>query len=142
MNNFLLRYPSLHTDLATLLLRLIFGGLFAYYGWGKISDYDKIAPMFGDPIGIGSKLSFNLLIFAEFFCGILVTIGLFTRLAVIPIFIAMIVAYFVAHSKDPFEVKQLAFIFLALSVVVFILGSGRFSLDRLFPRNRTVRRTA
>lgn len=137
MNNFLLRYPSLHTDLAALLLRLIFGGLFIYHGYNKIIEYDKIAAMFGDPIGIGSRLSFNLLIFAEFFCGILVTVGLLTRLAVIPIFIAMIVAYFVAHAKDPFNVKQLAFVFMTLSLVVFVLGSGRFSLDRLFQRSRT-----
>jgi putative oxidoreductase len=140
MTNFLLRYPSLHTDLAALLLRLIFGGLFIYHGYGKIIAYDQMATMMGDPIGIGSRLSLNLLIFAEFFCGILVTLGLLTRLAVIPIFIAMLVAYSIAHARDAFDVKELPFLFLTLSVVVFVLGSGRFSLDRLFQRNRAIRR--
>ena len=97
-------------------------------------NYEQILPMFGDILGIGAKLSFNLVIFAEFFCALLVLIGLFTRLAVIPIFITMIVAYFVAHANDTFQVKQIAFIHMLLSIVVFILGSGRFSLDYLFRR--------
>jgi putative oxidoreductase len=42
----------------------------------------------------------------------------------------MAVAFFIAHAKDAFDVKALAFIFLLLSIVVFVLGSGRFSIDR------------
>lgn len=125
----LLGYQPLSSDLAALLLRLIFGGLFIRYGYMKIAAYNDILPMFQDIIGIGAKLSFNLVIFAEFFCGILVTIGLFTRLSVIPIFITMVVAYFIAHGKDPFDVKALAFVFMLLSLVVFVLGSGRYSVD-------------
>ena len=136
-NNKLLSHQSLNTDLAALLLRLIFGGLFVRYGYNKVIAYDQILPMFQDLIGIGSKLSFNLLIFAEFFCGFLVLIGFFTRLAVIPIFIAMAVAFFIAHAKDPFDVKALAFVFLLLSTVVFALGSGKYSMDKLLFKKTT-----
>lgn len=124
-------YKSFNTDIAALLLRLIFGGLFIRYGYMKLASYDEILPMFGDIIGIGAQLSFNLLIFAEFGCGILVALGLLTRLSVIPIFIAMVVAFFIAHANDPFDAKSLAFIFLVLSPVVFVLGSGKYSVDKL-----------
>ena len=134
MKNKLLSSQSLNTDLATLLLRLIFGGLFVYYGYFKIASYNQILPMFGDIIGIGSKLSFNLVIFAELICGFLVLIGFMTRIAVIPVFITMIVAYFIAHEKDTFQVKQIAFVYLLLSIVVFILGSGKYSLDKLLSK--------
>ena len=97
----------------------------------KLIGFDEILPMFGDIIGIGSKLSLILVIFAEFFCGIFVTIGLLTRLSVIPIFITMVVAFFIAHGADPFDAKALAFVFLLLSLVVFVLGSGRYSVDKL-----------
>ena len=107
------------------MLRLIFGGLFIRYGYMKFAAYDQILPMFGDVIGIGSRLSFNLVIFAELFCGIFVALGFLTRLTVIPICITMIVAFFVAHVNDAFDV------FLLLSAVIFVLGSGRFSIDRL-----------
>jgi putative oxidoreductase len=122
---------SLNTDLATLALRLTIGGLFIYYGYSKLANYDQILPMFGDIIGIGSTLSFNLVIFAELFCGIFVAVGFFTRLSIIPIFITMTVAYFIAHANDPFNTKALAFTFWCLCFVVFILGSGRYSVDYL-----------
>ena len=136
MKNKILSYQSLHTSFAALLLRLIVGGLFVYYGYMKIISYDKILPLFKNYIGIGATLSFNLLIFAEFFCGILVIIGFLTRLAIVPIFIAMLVAFFIAHAKDPFDEKQLAFLFLLLSFVIFILGSGKFSVDRIVFKKR------
>jgi putative oxidoreductase len=122
---------SLNNDLAALVLRLILGSLFIYHGYNKISAYNKMAPMFPDLIGIGSELTLILVIFAEFFCGILVTLGFLTRFAVIPIFITMVVAFFIAHAKDVFNAKELALVFMILSIVIFILGSGKYSLDRL-----------
>jgi putative oxidoreductase len=136
MKNKLFSYHSLHTDLASLLLRLLFGGLFVRYGYMKITSYNEILPMFGDIIGIGSKLSFNLVIFAELVCGFLVLIGFLTRLSIIPIFIAMVVAFLVAHANDPFDKKAIAFVFMLLSIVIFILGSGRFSVDGLIFKRR------
>ncbi|WP_417352212.1 DoxX family protein [Flavobacterium alkalisoli] len=125
----LIKVQSLNTDLATLLLRLIFGGMFVYYGFMKAAHYETIAPMFQDIIGIGAKLSFNLVIFAELVCGFLVLIGLLTRFAIIPVFITMIVAYFIAHANDSFDVKAIAFVYMLLCLVIFILGSGKYSAD-------------
>ena len=122
---------SLNTDIAALLLRLIFGGLFAYHGYDAIAHYHTYLSMSTDIIGIGTKLSFNLVVFAQFFCGLFIAIGFLTRLSVIPIFIAMAVAFFVAHAKDPFMVKELAFAYLLIGIPVFILGSGKYSVDRL-----------
>ena len=127
----LLNYRPLNTDIASLFLRIFFGGLFVRYGYNKFMDYDKMLSMFTDIIGIGTKLSLDLLIFAEGVCGLLVLIGFFTRLSVIPIFIAMAVAYFVAHENDPFDMKTLPLVFLLLSIVIFVLGSGKYSVDGL-----------
>jgi putative oxidoreductase len=134
MSNRLTSYQPLSADFAILLFRLIFGGLFVYHGYTKLIAYDQILPMFPDLIGIGSKLSFNLVIFAELVCGFLVAIGFLTRLAVIPILIDMSVAFFLAHAKDGFQVKELAFLFLLLSIAIFVAGSGRFSVDGLIQR--------
>lgn len=134
-----LKVRSLNTDLAALLLRLAFGGLFIYHGYTKLANFDQILPMWTDLLGIGTKFSFILVIFAEFFCGILVLLGVVTRISVIPIFITMLVAYFVAHAKDPFNVKELAFLFMLLALVVFVLGSGRFSVDALLFKEKRAR---
>lgn len=127
----ILSIQPLNTDMAALLLRLIFGGLFVRYGYMKASSYNDILPMFQDIIGIGAKLSFDLVIFAELVCGFLVLIGFLTRFTVIPIFITMLVAFFIAHKNDPFDMKAVAFLLLCLSLVVFVLGSGRYSVDAL-----------
>ncbi len=130
MKNKLIGSQSLNTDIAALLLRLIFGGIFVYYGYTKLTTFGQIVPIFKDVIGIGVKTSLVLVIFAEFFCGFLVLIGLLTRITVIPIFITMAVAFFIAHANDPFQIKNLAFVYLLLSVVVFVLGSGKYSVDK------------
>lgn len=136
MKNKIFSLRPLDSDIAALLLRLLFGGLFIWHGWAKIDMYNTYQPMMKDIIGIGSKLSYNLVIFAEFFCAILVTLGFLTRLSVIPIGFTMGVAYFIAHAKDSFQIKELAFLFLGLSIIIFILGSGKYSLDNLFSKNK------
>ncbi len=132
----ILDYRSWGTDGVALLLRLLFGGLFMYHGYQKIAGYDTILPHFKDFIGIGARLSFKLVIFAEFFCGFLVVIGFLTRFALVPIFITMIVAYFIAHAGAAFGVRQMAFIYLVLCIVIFILGPGKYAVDRYVFRPR------
>ena len=131
MKNLFINYRSLHTELGILLLRLIFGGMFMYVGYLKISAYKQMLSMFGDPIGIGTELSIVLVIFAELFCGFFVAIGFLTRVTVIPILIVMIVVLFVVHIKDQFVMIQLPFVYWLLCFVIFIFGSGRYSLDYL-----------
>ena len=131
MKNKITGLQPLNTDIAALFLRLIFGGLFIYHGYTKLIAFDQILPMFGDFYGIGPRLSFILLLCAELGCGILVTLGFLTRISVIPIVFAMATAFFLAHAKDPFMVKELSFTFLLLTTIVFTLGSGKYSVDSL-----------
>lgn len=127
----------INTDAAALLLRLVVGGLFFFHhGWDKVADYEHMRAQAWDFIGIGSALSFHLVLFAEFVCAGLVLIGFFTRLSVIPIFIAMAVAFFVVHKADPLDVKALPLVYMGVSIVIFLLGSGRFSVDALLHKNR------
>lgn len=131
---------SLNNDIGILLLRLSFGGLFTYFGYSKLAAYDAVLPMFadiGNTVGLGATWSLNLVIFAEFFCGILVTLGILTRAAIIPIFITMTVAYFIAHAQDPFQNKVLPLLFWFLCFVIFVTGAGKYSLDYLMPWGKT-----
>jgi putative oxidoreductase len=138
MRNGLLSYRSLNTDLASLFLRFIFGGLFIWHGVMKIENYDLYLSMSRSLIGLGAKVEYNLVIFAEFFCAVLITLGVLTRLSVIPLMISMSVAYFMAHKNDSFQMKELPFLFMCLSLVVFILGSGKYSVDGLFSRKKII----
>ena len=37
--------------------------------------------------------------------------------------------FFVIHGNDPFAVKELAFIYLAVYVLMYIIGPGKFAVD-------------
>ncbi len=128
---------SSYTDFGILLLRLSFGFLFMWHGYEKLVSFNEVVNYFPNPLGLGTEVSLSLVIFAEFFCGILLSLGLFTRLALVPPFITMLVAFFIIHQKDDFAVKELALVFLLLSISIFILGSGKYSIDRiLFNKNK------
>ena len=125
---------SFNNDTAALLLRIIFGGLFLYFGIFKLQLFDQLYHNFSDPIGIGPKLSFILVLFAEVLCAFFIVIGFLTRLSVIPIFIVMVVVFFIVDAKKPFQENILAFLLLLLCVLVFITGSGKYSVDRLMQK--------
>lgn len=128
---------SLYTDFGILLLRLSFGLLFTWHGYEKLVSFNEVVNYFPNPLGLGAELSVSLVVFAECFCGIFISLGLFTRLVVVPPFITMFVAFFIIHTKDDFSVKELAFVLLLLSIIIFILGSGKYSLDQLlFNKNK------
>lgn len=86
---------------------------------------------FADPIGLGQGLSFVLVIFAEFFCSILIGIGLATRLASIPLIINMSVAAFVVFASAPIDKKELPLLYLLIYLILLVVGSGKFSVDYL-----------
>lgn len=126
---------DLAADLGKLALRLSFGGIMAVaHGYGKLTSFSDNAAGFPDPLHIGNKLSMASAIGAEFFCGILVAIGLFTRLTVLPLIFTMVMAAAVIHSGDPFKTKELAVVYLAGYVAILLVGPGRFSVDGVMAR--------
>ena len=52
-------------------------------------------------------------------------------LAKIPMVFTMGMAFFVIHGNDPFAVKELAFIYLVVFVLMYITGPGKFSIDHV-----------
>lgn len=114
-----------------LVLRVSCGGMMLYHGLQKLMAFQKLSGSFPDPIGAGSQLSLALAIFAEFFCSVLVVLGLGTRLASIPIIATMLVALMLIHGNDPWQKKELAAVYLAVFTSLLIMGGGNFSLDRL-----------
>lgn len=122
-------------ELSLFALRVGFGLLMLTHGWPKLEMLMEGGPVrFGDPIGIGKMPSLILVVLAEFFCAVLVVLGLFTRLATVPMIITMVVAVFVAHGGDPIGKKEMGLLYLLAFIVIFAHGSGRYSLDRLLGR--------
>lgn len=115
--------------MSQLLLRLCFGGFIMTHGWPKLANFSEYVKQFPDPIGLGQNVALGLTIFAEFFCGALVTMGLLTRWATIPLIICMLVIIFVIHAADPLGKKETAYMFLFAFTAILITGPGKYSLD-------------
>lgn len=116
---------------AMLVLRVGAGSLMMInHGLDKLMHFSQKAAHFADPFGIGSTASLSMVIFAEFFCSIFIILGLFTRLASLPLVIAMSIALFSAHNGDFFGKGELAGLFLVVFFTILIAGPGKVSLDR------------
>lgn len=124
-------------SLALLALRLILGWIFVYHG------SQKLFGAFGSTItmeGFAKNLHLPLLppiIWAymaagsEFGCGLLVMLGLLTRLAAIPLIITMLVAIATVTGSKGFSGYEFNLTLIAISVALVLTGAGLISLDAL-----------
>ncbi|WP_099464309.1 MULTISPECIES: DoxX family protein [Parabacteroides] len=118
-------------SLLLLAFRILFGVLLMSHGLQKLNHFSEMAATFPDPLGVGHSVSLGLAIFGELFCSLGFIFGILYRLAMIPMIFTMCVAFFIVHGSDPFAVKELAFVYLAVFVIMYIAGPGKFSVDRL-----------
>ena len=123
-----------NADWVALILRIIGGGFMLTHGCPKFQKLLSGNMEFSDPIGLGVGVSLFLTVFAEFFCGLLLLLGLGTRLSSIPLFITMFVAGFVVHGADPFARKEKALMYLLIYLAIFLMGGGKYSLDNLIKK--------
>jgi putative oxidoreductase len=124
-----IRQPLL--DVALLVLRVGMGAMLAFgHGVGKLQTlFGDGTIAFADPLGLGPALSLALAVFAEFFCALLVVIGAFTRLAVLPVLCTMTVALLIVHGQDAWAQKELAAVYGMAALTVLLAGPGRWSVD-------------
>ena len=118
-------------SLFLLALRILFGVLLLSHGVQKWMNFSAMSGSFPDRVGVGSTLSLGLAIFGEVFCSVGFIFGAFYRLALIPMIFTMGMAFFVIHANDPFAIKELAFIYLVVFILMYITGPGKFSIDHI-----------
>ena len=79
-------------------------------------------------MGIGQTVSLSLDIFAEFFCSIFLILGLFTRLACIPIINSYVVVLLKVIMEIYLEMVKTCLYFAATLTLLFC-GPGKISVD-------------
>ncbi|MBS1566731.1 MAG: DoxX family protein [Bacteroidetes bacterium] len=118
-------------NIGTLILRLGAGATIVSHGYDKLVHFSTMRHQFMNFMGIGTSASLTLVIFAEFFCGLLLLLGLFTRFAAIPLVISMSVALVKAHHNDVFGAGEKAALYLTAFIAILLLGPGKASVDGL-----------
>ena len=124
--------------LAPLLARVTVGWVFATTGWAKLHNLQKVVDYFTD-LGIPyPQIQAPLASANEFVCGVLLLVGLATRVASIPLIVVMLVAIRSAQWEN---VDSAAALFglvewscIAIFAWLAIAGPGPVSLDALIAR--------
>lgn len=128
MNNTFIPPIWQHTGMA--LIRMIVGFFMIYHGWeifdaGKMNEYlewDVFKNSSGKLMVYAGKA-------AELIGGILLFLGLFTRIASLILIVTMAyIAFILGNGKVWYE-DQHPFLLVLLSLVFLLLGGGRWSAD-------------
>ena len=138
----LLRLLNLLQSPALLFIRLYWGYQFFQSGWGRLHNMSKAIDFFtqlGIPLPVFNAYFVSLL---ECVGGILLILGLASRLISIPLIVDMLVAYitadreaFTSFFSDPDKFMAAApFTFLFASLLIMVFGPGSISLDYLIKR--------
>jgi len=127
-----LKFIPQSTDFALLFLRITAGlTMLLNHGMVKVLNFSSLTEKFPDVIGIGRVPGLILIIFAEFICAGLITVGWLTRFAALVLAVGMGVAFFVAHGAKLSQPGsgELALVYLFISLTLLFAGAGRFSVD-------------
>jgi putative oxidoreductase len=124
--------------LAPLVARVTVGWLFVATGWAKLHNLQKIIDYFTD-LGIPyPQYQAPFAAANEFVCGLLVLIGLATRVASIPLIVVMLVAIRTAQWENVDSLAALLglveWAYIAIFAWLAIAGPGPISLDALIGR--------
>ncbi len=143
-NNTIEKVAGLLRDPFLLAVRLYWGWQFFATGKGKLLNLDKTTEFFTSLNLPLPKLNAIMAGGTECFGGLLLLIGLFSRFISVPLMFTMIVAYLTADFKavqgifeDPDSfVSAAPFQFLFASLLIFLFGPGKLSLDALLFKQR------
>ena len=138
--NLFISFQPINLSFGLLLVRIIIGVLMAFYGYEKLINFETMAAsdFWAKEVsflGMTGKTPLALTIFAEFFCSLLLIIGLFTRLALVPLLICMayiiasVAKFSVIYSGDNGIEMNNAFVYFIIYVSLFLTGPGNYSLD-------------
>jgi putative oxidoreductase len=116
-----------------LLMRLALGVSMAVHGYPKVVPHGALAhhahyvASLGIPYWLGYVSAFT-----EFAGGILLVLGLLTRLAAAFIAINMLVAFFFVGIHQGFGIYNYILALAALALMLTFYGPGSLALDRKF----------
>jgi putative oxidoreductase len=138
LRRLILRVSSGLHWLPPTVARLTLGWIFLQSGWGKLHNLPKVIAFFTE-LGIPApQIQARLSSSTELLCGVLMLLGLCTRLASLPLIGVMAVAILTAKRAELHELSDLfgmaEYLYIALCLWLGAYGAGPLSLDAVFAK--------
>ena len=125
------------TDVIIFIARIFTGFAMLTHGYPKLEKLTSGGEIeFFNFLGLSAETSLFLAVFAEFVCAIFLILGLFTRWATFFLAFTMVIASAVVHGSDHFSEMEKALLYLALFIIFFAFGPGRYSIDGMISRKK------
>ena len=122
-------------DIARLILRLTLGVMILFHGMHKIIHGISGVKHLTTNSGLPEFFAYGVYI-GEVVVPILIVLGLYARVASLLLALNMLMAIYLAYGGSIFEltkhgapVFELPFLYFILSVLVFMLGSGKYGVN-------------
>jgi putative oxidoreductase len=136
LKKWFIHYQPISVDMV-VLLRMLVGIYFIYHG----RDFFNEKAIQGFAGYLENDLHFPLPLFmaylrtgGELFGGIMLLLGLFTRLGAFLIMVTMLVATITAAKGDIFGDGEITFLYTIVCLVLIFIGAGKYSLDYLLSK--------
>jgi putative oxidoreductase len=106
--------------------RLIAGTQDNVFSSARMQEFTEFLAANGTPFpAVGAVVS----VYAQFICGALFILGLWTRPAAVVMIVNFLAALLIAHRQTPFEATWPALMMLAAALFFVLHGPGRPSVD-------------
>jgi putative oxidoreductase len=131
-------YAALFIRLA-VGVRLVEGTEDNVFSYARMEEFAAFLAANGTPFPLAGAF---VSAYAQFICGLLFIVGLWTRPAGFVMAVNFVAALAIAHRQTPFEVTWPALMMLAAGLFFLFHGAGRPSIDALIADRRADDRAA
>ena len=105
------------------------------HGLPKLLNWNLELQRIEDPFGLGANLTLGLAVFAEVLCPLLLMLGIYARLACLPVLAVLAVALGVVHPYWTLDQGQFAWLLIILFGGLALTGPGPLVVGNLRRRS-------
>ena len=110
-----------------------------FYNFLFPQHFNELSQNYPSVLGFGSYMTLMVTIFCEFCCSLFLIAGLLIRIMMLPMIVAMGVAFFDIHDALLPD-GELSLIYMVVFIILYLVGPGRYSADYLIDMKFTKER--
>lgn len=116
-------------DFGLLFLRISSALLVLYvHGLPKLFHWQTELQHIDDPLHFGAMLTLLCALFAEIVCPLFIFLGLWTRLACLPLLFLLLVSMLLVHADWSIEQGQFGWLLMIVFTTIAVSGPGKFTV--------------